>query len=97
MRAHIDNDVLYIHPDDIPSYKKTGSIVRNSYFWALKSIAGRTRSDKPWEFEIEVWFALNRMLLSFAEAGYLGTSETQLEFPENHEIPSVIRSVSTWL
>lgn len=97
MRAHIENDILYIHNEDVPSYKKSGSVVRNSYFWALKSIAGRTRSDKPWEFEIDVWFALARMLLSFAEAGYLATSETQLQFPENHDIPKVLRSVSTWL
>ena len=39
MRVKIDNEVLFIHRDDVPKYNKQGSIVRNSYFWALRSIA----------------------------------------------------------
>ena len=42
MRARIDNEVLFIYRDDVPKYNKQGSIVRNSYFWALRSIAGRS-------------------------------------------------------
>ncbi|WP_369408158.1 hypothetical protein [Leptolyngbya ohadii] len=97
MRAKIDNEVLLIHQDDLPQYKKTGSVVRNSYFWALKSIAGRCPFGSNWEYEAEVWFAVQRMLLSFSESGYLGLSETILEFPHGTEVPTVLRSVSSWI
>jgi hypothetical protein len=96
MRVKIDNEVLFIHRDDVPKYSKQGSIVRNSYFWALRSIAGRANSRYDWEFEAEIWIALQRMLLSFGESGYLPTSETQLEFsPDIEDIPQVLRLVST--
>lgn len=97
MRAHIENDVLYLDVRDVPQYQKSGSVVRNTYFWALKSIAGRTRRDRPWEYEVEVWLALQRMLLSFGESGYLHTHETQLEFSNDVEIPAVLRPVATWI
>jgi hypothetical protein len=62
----------------------------------LRSIAGRANSRYDWEFESEVWIALQRMLISFAESGYLPTCETQLEFsPETEEIPKLLRLVST--
>jgi hypothetical protein len=96
MRAFVDQDILFIHHEDLPLYKKGGSIVRNSYFWALKSIAGSARLNKDWEFESEVWFALNRMLLSFTESGYLALSETLLEFDTQAPIPDALRSSSTW-
>lgn len=96
MRAWIDDDVLYLHPEDVPQYKKGGSVVRNTYFWALRSIAARSSFDKPWEYEAEVWFALQRMLMSFLESGYLPLRETQLEFAPEATIPQVLRSVSTW-
>jgi hypothetical protein len=97
MRAKIENEVLFLHHEDVPEYKKTGSIVRNSYFWSLKSIAGRARRYSDWEYEQEVWFALARMLMSFTESGYLGLKETVLEFPPNYgEIPAVFNLVSTW-
>ncbi|PLZ39890.1 hypothetical protein CBP27_07720, partial [Fischerella thermalis WC542] len=41
MRSKIENDVLFLHHEDVPEYKKGGSVVRNSYFWALRSIAGK--------------------------------------------------------
>jgi hypothetical protein len=86
-----------IHHEDVPAYKKTGSVVRNSYFWALRSISAQSYREKDWEFEAEVWFALQRMLLSFAESGYLGLRETQLEFsPSEGEIPPMLKPVSTW-
>jgi len=96
MRAFIDQDILYIHGEDLPVYKKGGSIVRNSYFWALKSIAGSARFNQDWQFEQEVWFALNRMLISFAGSGYLGISETLLEFEVQHPIPDLLRPAATW-
>lgn len=70
--------------------------MRNTYFWALRAIAGRSPRYRDWEFEAEVWLALRRMLLSFAESGYLGLQETILEFPLGDEIPPVLRPVSTW-
>lgn len=97
MRARIENDILFLHYEDVPPFKKGGSVVRNSYFWAMKSIAARASRGRDWEYEPEVWFALQRMLLSFAESGYLGLSETTLEFEETAEIPTVLRSVSTWI
>ncbi len=97
MRAWIDNEVLYLHADDVPFYKKKGSVVRNSYFWALRSISARSPYDKPWEFESEVWFALQRMLTSFLGSGYLGLRETQLEFLDGAEAPEVLRTVATWI
>lgn len=97
MRARIENDILFLHQEDVPPFKKGGSVVRNSYFWAMKSIAARASRGRDWEYEPEVWFALQRMLLSFAESGYLGLSETTLEFEETAEIPTVLRSVSTWI
>lgn len=97
MRARIENSVLFLHREDVPEYKKGGSVVRNSYFWALRSISGRAARYADWEYEPEVWFALARMLLSFTESGYLGYKETVLEFPLSQgEIPDVLRDVSTW-
>ena len=49
-----------------------------------------------WEFESQVWIALQRMLLSFGESGYLPTRETLLEFDvETDDIPPDLRLVST--
>ncbi|MBD2502816.1 hypothetical protein [Anabaena azotica] len=97
MRAKIENQVLFLHHEDLPEFKKSGSVVRNSYFWALRSIAGRASRYRDWEYEKEVWLALARMLLSFTESGYLGYRETILEFPLSQgEIPDVLRNVSTW-
>ncbi|MBD2409958.1 hypothetical protein FACHB389_27875 [Nostoc calcicola FACHB-389] len=97
MRAKIENKVLFIHREDLPEFKKGGSVVRNSYFWALRSIAGQASRYRDWEYEPEVWLALARMLLSFAESGYLSHRETMLEFPLSQgEIPHVFRDVSTW-
>jgi hypothetical protein len=97
MRVTLQDDILFINHEDLPPYKKGGSIVRNSYFWALKAIACYTSRDKDWEFDREVWVALSRMLMSFSESGYLGDRETMLEFPTDIPIPSALRSVSTWL
>jgi hypothetical protein len=97
LRAHIEDRVLFLNPEDVPPYKKRGSMVRNNYFWALRSIAARSPFDKPWEFESEVWFALSRMLVSFFESGYLGLRETQLEFLDGTEVPEHLRSVATWV
>jgi hypothetical protein len=96
MRARIDNGILFLNHEDLPEYKKGGSVVRNSYFWALRSIAGKASRYSDWEYEPEVWLALARMLLSFTESGYLGFRETALEFPTGEEIPAVLRDVSTW-
>lgn len=96
MRARIEHQILFIHQEDLPPYKKGGSVVRNSYFWALKAIAAHTNRTKDWEYDAEVWLALQRVLLSFAESGYLGLHETQLEFPVDQEIPAVLKPVSTW-
>ncbi|MBR8829426.1 MAG: hypothetical protein DSM107014_16275 [Gomphosphaeria aponina SAG 52.96 = DSM 107014] len=97
MRVYLQNDILFINQEDLPHYKKGGSVVRNSYFWALKSIACYTARGSDWEFDAEVWVALSRMLLCFTESGYLGYQETILEFPQDLQIPEVLRSVSTWL
>jgi hypothetical protein len=97
MRAKIENDVVFLHSEDIPPFKKQGSIVRNNYFWALKAIAGNTPYGGDWEYESEVWLALRRVLLAFAESGYLGLSETTLEFPADAgEIPEPFRGIATW-
>ncbi len=97
MRARIEDQIVFIHHEDVPEYKKGGSVVRNSYFWALKSIAACAPRQRDWEYEAEVWLALQRLLLSFTESGYLGLRETLLEFPpDQHEIPSVLRPISTW-
>lgn len=96
MRARIENDVLYLHRDDVPQYKKNGSTVRNTYFWTLKSIAGHTPFGGDWEYEAEVWLALRRVLQSYIESGYLGLSETILEFAPGEEIPALLMPVATW-
>ncbi len=97
MRARIENDVVFLHSEDIPQFKKQGSIVRNNYFWTLKAIAGNTPYGGDWEYESEVWLALRRVLLAFAESGYLGLSETTLEFPTDFgEIPESFRGIATW-
>lgn len=97
MRAKIENTIIFLHKEDVPSFKKNGSVVRNSYFWALRSIAGRATRDRDWEYEPEVWLALVRMLLSFSESRYLSLKETILEFPQSQlEIPEVLRPVATW-
>ncbi|MBD2021679.1 hypothetical protein H6F43_15980 [Leptolyngbya sp. FACHB-36] len=96
MRTRIEDEIVFIHQDDVPAYKKGGSIVRNSYFWALKSIAAQAYRQRDWEYDAEVWLALQRMLLSFTESGYLGLRETILEFPPDAEIPAILKPVSTW-
>ncbi len=97
MRARVADQILYIHAEDVPPYKKTGSIVRNTYFWALQSIAVRAHRDREWEFDAEVWIALERMLTHFTASGYLGLRETQLEFDPDAEIPASLRPVATWI
>jgi hypothetical protein len=72
MRVTLQDDILFINHEDLPAYKKGGSIVRNSYFWALKAIACYTSRDKDWEFDRDVWVALSRMLMSFSQSSYLG-------------------------
>ncbi|MCU0569198.1 MAG: hypothetical protein MUF49_21820 [Oculatellaceae cyanobacterium Prado106] len=98
MRARIEDDILFLNHEDLPQYKKTGSVVRNTYFWSLRAIAGHAPYDRDWEYEPEVWLALQRMLMSYAESGYLGLSETQLEFAPDPEfiIPDLLRPVATW-
>ncbi|MEO0373188.1 MAG: hypothetical protein AAF329_00915 [Cyanobacteria bacterium P01_A01_bin.17] len=97
MKARVEQEILIIDQDDLPQFKKGGSVVRNSYFWALKAIAGYAPRYGDWEYEVEVWLALKRVLLAFQESGYLGLSETQLAFaPEVMNIPDVLRAVSTW-
>jgi hypothetical protein len=97
MRARIENQVLFLHKDDVPQYKKKGSVVRNTYFWTMRSIADYAPFDREWEYASEVWLALKRVLLSYAESGYLYTSEIILEFPPSQpEIPEVFRDVATW-
>lgn len=96
MKSWLKEDILVINIEDLPPYKKGGSIVRNNYFWALKSIACYAKSGSDWEFDSEVWVALARMLLFFTQSGYLGLSETILEFPPETVIPDVLRSVSSW-
>ncbi|MEL6496197.1 MAG: hypothetical protein AAFQ41_13905, partial [Cyanobacteria bacterium J06623_7] len=95
MRVQLQDKILFIAREDLPVYKKGGSVVRNSYFWALKSIACFTSRQKDWEYDAEVWIALNRMLLSFTESGYLGECETSLEFPLDIPIPEELRSVAS--
>jgi hypothetical protein len=98
MRARLDNDLLVINSDDLPEFKKGGSMVRNNYFWALRAIAGHAPRYGDWEYEAEVWLALQRVLLAFQASGYLGLRETQLEFaPDFHDIPPVLKSVSSWI
>ena len=97
MRAERTDDLIVIHSEDLPQFKKGGSVVRNSYFWALRAIAGYAPRYGDWEFEAEIWLALRRVLLAFQESGYLGLQETQLEFSDQtQEIPDVLRVVSTW-
>ncbi len=97
MKVNLQDDILAISYEDLPQYKKGGSIVRNSYFWALKSIACYSSRGRDWEYDRDVWVALSRMLLAFAESGYLGDLETILEFDETTQIPDQLRSISTWL
>jgi hypothetical protein len=97
MRAWLKDEILIIHYEDLPSYKKGGSVVRNSYFWALKSIACYSGKGRDWEFDRDVWIALARMLLSFRQSGYLADAETLLEFSGDRPIPDTLRSVATWL
>lgn len=96
VRVTLEDQVLYIQAEDLPQYNKRGSVVRNTYFWALRSIADRSGFDRDWEYGAEVWLALSRMLMSFTESGYLGYRETTLEFPPDTPIPEVLRPVSTW-
>ena len=97
MKAWIEEDILYIEKEDIPEFKKGKSIVRNNYFWALKSISDYSPINDHWEFSSEIWIALNRMLTFFTNSGYLGSSETMLEFSEDASIPPQLRSIATKL
>jgi hypothetical protein len=96
MRVKLQDNILSIAREDLPEYKKGGSVVRNSYFWALKSISCYASRQKDWEYDLEVWVALARMLISFAESGYLGDRETCLEFDPDTPIPDELRSISSY-
>ncbi len=50
MKVTLEEDILAIAYEDLPKYKKGGSIVRNSYFWALKSIACYSSRGQDWEY-----------------------------------------------
>ncbi|MEB3228311.1 MAG: hypothetical protein VKJ27_07995 [Synechocystis sp.] len=89
-------DLLLIAADDLPAYQKTGSVVRNNYYWALQAIAAQARRGQAWEFDQDVWVALARLLTFFYNSGYLKTSETLLEFPPDADIPAALLSVATW-
>lgn len=97
MRTELRETIIYIHKEDLPQYKKNGSIVRNNYFWSLKSISCYSPVDGDWEYDEEIWVALARMLMFFTNSGYLGYQETVLEFAEDTLIPDILRSVSTRL
>ena len=97
MKVNLEDDIITISYEDLPKYKKGGSVVRNSYFWALKSISCYSSRDQDWEYDRDVWVALSRMLLAFAESGYLGDRETILEFDDNTLIPDELRSIATRL
>ena len=97
MRVKLEDDILLINYQDLPEYKKGGSVVRNSYFWALKSIACFTSRNKDWEYDAAVWLALTRMLTAFTESGYLGDRETCLEFPQDTPIPPQLRNVAGYI
>ncbi len=97
MKVRLEEEILIIDQADLPQFKKGGSVVRNSYFWALRAISGYSPRHGDWEYEAEVWLALKRVLLAFQESGYLGLSETQLVFSSQAtQIPEVLRAVSTW-
>lgn len=97
MRARINDQIIFLHYEDVPPFKKGGSVVRNSYFWALRAIAAYAPRQGDWEYDSDVWLALKRVLMAFQESGYLGLQETQLEFPtDQFEIPEAVRDVSTW-
>ena len=96
MKVWLKENILIIATEDLPPFKKGGSVVRNNYFWALKAIACYARKEQNWEFDPEVWPALARMIAFFAQSGYLGFSETILEFPLGEIIPEVLRPISTW-
>jgi hypothetical protein len=96
MRVRLEDNILLINHEDVPEYKKGGSVVRNSYFWALKSISCHASRQKDWEYDAEVWIALERMLISFTESGYLGDRETCLEFSQDTPIPDELRSISSY-
>lgn len=97
MKVYFKDQILSIQAEDLPIYQKQGSIVRNSYFWALKSISCHAKKGCDWEFDEPVWVALSRILSSFAASGYLKFSETILEFDDDSQIPDILRSVSTRL
>lgn len=91
-----EEDLLIIAAEDLPPYKKGGSVVRNNYFWALQAISCHSRRGQAWEFDQPVWVALARLLTFFLNSGYLMTSETLLEFPPDAVIPASLQSVATW-
>lgn len=97
MRIKLEDDILLINYQDLPEYKKGGSVVRNSYFWALKSIACFAPRNQDWEYDAAVWLALTRMLTAFTESGYLGDRETCLEFPQDTPIPPQLRTVASYI
>jgi hypothetical protein len=97
MKAHLQDNILFIAAADLPPYKKGGSMVRNSYFWALKAIACHAPRGGDWEFDEGVWLALARMLMAFSQSGYLGYSETILGLEVDTPIPEVLRAVATML
>lgn len=97
MQTILKDQIICISKNDLPQFNKKGSIVRNNYYWALKSISCYAPNQGDWEYDEEVWIALARMLIFFTNSGYLGYQETLLEFPEDTIIPDVLRDVSSRL
>jgi hypothetical protein len=77
VRARIDSQIIFLHQEDVPPFKKGGSVVRNNYFWALRAIAAHAPRHGDWEYDAEVWLALRRVLVAFQESGYLGLSDSR--------------------
>lgn len=75
MGTTLQEHIVLICQDGVLPYKKPAQLSATLSCWALKAISDH--AAYAGDFDTEGWVALQRMLLSLAASGYLGTRETQ--------------------
>ena len=53
MKVWLKENILIIATEDLPPFKKGGSVVRNNYFWALKAISCYARKEQEIAFNAQ--------------------------------------------
>jgi len=84
MRARIENMVVFLNHEDVPSFQKGGSMAQQLLLGATLIAGQASRIVTGNTSQRFGWRSLG-CFLSFSESGYLGLKETILSFPCSRE------------